>query len=92
MALTEQERLLAYTVEKVRMLEDILMGVVMFDRSPQAFRKSMQRHVDAIDAIEMYKMMSDEELAIVQKARADTFAQVFRGVPPETPDAPGQPK
>ena len=86
MALTDQERLLAYTVEKVNMLEAVLMGVVMFDRSPHAFRKTVEKHVAAIDASELYKLMSDEELEIVQMARADTFEKVFRGVPPEKPD------
>ena len=81
MPMNEQEKLLAYTVEKVRTLQDILMGVVMADPSPQALRKSVEKYIRGVDASELYKLASDEEVVIAREARSETFASVFRGVP-----------
>ena len=90
MAQTEYDHLLEYTLEKVRTLEALLMGVVMYDPSPQALRKSVLKYISSIDTNDMYQPLTDAELVVAKHARDDTFAKVFRGVPPETPDAQAQ--
>ena len=85
MAQSEYDDLLAFTLEKVRTLEIILMGVVMADPNPAGLRKGVERYLSSADGTDLHRTVSEEELAVLMRARSDTFAKVFRGVPPPTP-------
>ena len=84
MQLTEYDDQLAYALEKVRTLEVILMGIVMEDRNPAGLRKSVEKLISGLDGTGLYYNVPDSELEMYRRARADTVAIVFGGVPPES--------
>lgn len=87
MPLTEYDDKLAFALEKIRTLEYVVMGLVMADRNPPNLRKNVEMLIASFDTNDLYQTMSDLDLEVAKRARAETFDIVFRGVkPPPAPE------
>ncbi len=88
MPLTEYDDQLAFALEKIRTLEYVVMGLVMADRNPPNLRKNVEMLITSSDTNDLYQTMSDFDLDVVKRARAETFEVVFRGVKGPAPSSP----